>query len=240
LFQSEILSPIIIIGMHRSGTTLVSQLLNEAGVHQGVFRDHNSEAFHFLSINQQVLGNSGSSWLEPKIPEEQNWFKISAKDLYQIHFQNASPRFSAGTKWGWKDPRNTFTLSMYLKMFPNAKVIHVIRNGMDVALSLKSRNGVLNEPEIKDLDSLAFNFNLWEKYIEQGESNRKLGDRFLAVKYEDLLNNPSTELQRMSRFCSTTVQDKNGLIRPYKPKCYSPELKAIAGQSAIYNKWYTI
>ncbi len=30
--------------------------------------------------------------------------------------------------WGWKDPRNTFTLPMWLSIFPKARVLHVLRN----------------------------------------------------------------------------------------------------------------
>ena len=40
------------------------------------------------------------------------------------------------TPWGWKDPRNTFTLPLWIELFPDAKVIHVVRHGVDVAGSL--------------------------------------------------------------------------------------------------------
>jgi hypothetical protein len=41
--------------------------------------------------------------------------------------------------WGWKDPRNTLLLRPWLEVFPEAKVVHVVRNGVEVALSLARR-----------------------------------------------------------------------------------------------------
>jgi hypothetical protein len=41
--------------------------------------------------------------------------------------------------WGWKDPRNIFLLPLWLDIFPDAKIIHVFRNGVDVAYSLAQR-----------------------------------------------------------------------------------------------------
>jgi hypothetical protein len=41
--------------------------------------------------------------------------------------------------WGWKDPRSTFTLPLWLCLFPNAKIINIKRHGVDVAQSLRVR-----------------------------------------------------------------------------------------------------
>jgi len=55
--------------------------------------------------------------------------------------------------WGWKDPRNTFTIDIWIEVFPNAKLIHIYRNPIDVAESLRKRtlkckkifNGILKK-----------------------------------------------------------------------------------------------
>ena len=41
--------------------------------------------------------------------------------------------------WGWKDPQTIFTLPLWLKLFPDAKLIYLTRNGVDVAASLLTR-----------------------------------------------------------------------------------------------------
>ena len=228
--------------MHRSGTTLLSQLFNAAGIFQGVFRDHNSEAFHFLSINQQTLEKSRGDWLTPVDPKPEDWYDITAEELYAIHFQvGANPQKLKWLKnypWGWKDPRNTFTLPMYLKLFPKAKVIHVIRNGKDVALSLKQRNSVEGEVVDERLESLAFNFHLWEKYVERGNNYAKTIDSFLEVKYEDLLAKDSVVLNKIKTWGNIDLKPHLSRVKVQKVKAYPQELIDLASRSECYKKWY--
>jgi hypothetical protein len=230
--------------MHRSGTTLLSQLLNQAGIFQGVFRDHNSEAFHFLSINQQTLEKVGCDWLNPIEVKSKDWFSISAEELYAIHFQ-VSPnslklKWLHNHAWGWKDPRNTFTLPMYLSLFPKARVINVLRDGRDVALSLKQRNKVAGEVHSEKLDDLEFNFRLWEKYVKKGTSYKDSVQQFIQVKYEDLLEGKKETISLLERFCNVNLRQHLGVIRKPKSREYSNEIQMIASKSESYNKWYAI
>ncbi len=227
--------------MHRSGTTLLSQLFNQAGVFQGVFRDHNSEAFHFLSINQQVLSKSSNDWLDPIEPNKVNWYSISAEELYAIHFQvRRSPQLKwlNNHRWGWKDPRNTFTLPMYLKLFPKARVIHVIRNGIDVALSLQQRNTVHGEVLEERLNDLAFNFNLWQTYVEKGNSYRQEINRFVEVRYEDLLEKNLEVIERVSAWGGIDLKPYLGSLRAASKNYYPQALIDLSEKSKAFKKWY--
>jgi hypothetical protein len=241
-FVNYIESPVIIIGMHRSGTTLLSQLFNQAGIFQGVFRDHNSEAFHFLSINQQTLEKSGSDWLAPAEPPSQDWYSISAEELYAIHFQiGLNPikiKWLKNQPWGWKDPRNTFTLPMYLKLFPKAKVIHLIRNGKDVALSLKHRNSVEGEVVDTRLDDLLFNFNLWETYVEKGSSYKEKVDTFIEVKYEDLLDKNADVLEKIHSWGNVDFKPHLVQVKDRRENQYPEELNEVSLKSKTFKKWY--
>ena len=130
--------PFIIIGMHRSGTSLVTKVLEKAGIFMGVIKDHNFEAMHFLSLNQQTLWSARARWLDPKVPEKQYYHTIPVRELYREHFRlntrfQKLRNFIQNPAWGWKDPRNTFTLPMWLELFPKAKVIHVYRDGQEVS-----------------------------------------------------------------------------------------------------------
>ena len=42
--------------------------------------------------------------------------------------------------WGWKDPRTTITFPIWLQVFPKAKILHILRNGVDVAISIYRRS----------------------------------------------------------------------------------------------------
>ena len=71
--------------------------------------------------------------------------------------------------WGWKDPRNTFLLPLWRDIFPEAKVIHVIRNGVDVAASLLTR-------EEKRIRSTAPENDIFTEHIKRQMGSLRKGD----------------------------------------------------------------
>ena len=192
--------------MHRSGTSLIAQVLERAGIFMGVVKDHNFEAVHFLSLNQQSLWAAGASWLEPAVPGPENYHLLPAGKLYDEHFKLLStwqrltyrliPR-----SWGWKDPRNTFTLPMWLTLFPSAKVLHVIRDKEAIAESLKKRNSVPGEVHDERLENLEFNRKLAESYQNQGRSYKEqLGSRYLEINYEDIIALDQSAISSLEKF----------------------------------------
>jgi len=197
--------------MHRSGTSLVAKVLEKAGIFMGVIKDHNYEAMHFLSLNQQTLWATNASWLEPKVPEPLFWKTIPAKALFNEHFKISGKiqqlKYALKSPaWGWKDPRNTFTLPMWLSLFPNAKVIHVTRSCEEVANSLARRNhvkGEVNDPRLNNMD---FNRELWKKYVDQGKSYKnELGNRYFEIDYIEISTLNKTAISQLEKFTGTKL-----------------------------------
>jgi Sulfotransferase family len=152
-FNASTVSPIIIIGSPRSGTTLVARILEKLGLFVGSTLDGNHEAMFFQTLNDWFLHQSGGSWDNPDsiryfLDDQENFRSIqqhvaklmSAPRAYSFLGARKYLRYrdirSLDIPWGWKDPRNTYTLLFWLSMFPQAKVIHVYRHGVDVARSL--------------------------------------------------------------------------------------------------------
>ena len=198
--------------MHRSGTSVLAQCLHEAGIHMGVKKDHNFEAIHFLSLNQQSLWAAGASWLDPKVPEPKNYKLIPADQLYAEHFQinskiTALKHKISPKKWGWKDPRNTFTLPMWLSIYPKAKVIHIMRNSRDIAESLKRRNQIEGEVHDDRLNDLQFNIDLAEKYKAQGRRYAgEMGDRYFELEYEELVKHSKQAVDSLEAFTGVRLK----------------------------------
>lgn len=199
--------------MHRSGTSLVAKVLEKAGIFMGVIKDHNYEAMHFLSLNQQTLWAAGASWMEPVVPEKIYWKTIPANAIFEEHFK-FSGRLQKlkytliNPAWGWKDPRNTFTLPMWLDLFPNAKVLHITRDCEEVAQSLCNRNKVKGEVHDPRLDDMDFNRELWRKYIEQGRSYAsQLGNRYFEIDYKDITSLNPEALKKMEEFCGVKLKE---------------------------------
>lgn len=235
--------PIIIIGMHRSGTSLVSRILEKNGLFLGANKDPNNESYFYMELNKWLLQQCGGRWDEPlpfcKLLTNNELCSLNEDycrillgqwraGLYTGWFRRISGRtpLNMHEPWGWKDPRNTFTLPLWLRIYPNAKVVHVYRNGIDIASSLRVRalkelsnasakhfcrkryglyslirkkTGFVGSPSILDLYS---GFFLWEKYIKQAFSyDTMLADNIFHIKYEDLLSDPLPIVWQLLNFC---------------------------------------
>lgn len=150
--------PVILIGMHRSGTTLVGSLLQRLGLHLGWMQQENWEALFFLERNEQLMQVCGGGWESPDVlqsllryPEmRRQAIELIRRDMESWRFLSyLGPRYLwkgrgpgvLTSPWGWKDPRNSFLLPLWLDLFPDARIIHIYRHPMDVARSLSTREG---------------------------------------------------------------------------------------------------
>jgi len=178
----------------------------------GVIKDHNYEAMHFLSINQQVMWKGNHDWYKPAVPKVEEWHDIPAQELFREHFRLNGKlaqikQALRGEDWGWKDPRNTFTLDMWLKKFPKAKVIHLVRDKNAVINSLQRRNKISGEVQAEELNDLEYCAQLWQSYVDQGQTYaKKLGDRYLEIKYEDLRQGEEKTIAQLEQFCGKPLQ----------------------------------
>jgi hypothetical protein len=239
-------NPVIFIGMHRSGTSMLGRLLEELGMFFGAHKDENNEALFFQDLNEWLLSQCGARWDNPAAFNRYFWRNDEVGKWTEIYVRNllSGPRFvqflgvrrlaSGVTRgldvpWGWKDPRNTFTLPFWLRIFPNAKVVSIERNGVDVAQSLRARelktladasrfyrknrmlfflrprhSGFAHSPRCLELEDA---FSLWEEYTSQAAAmmSQLPADRVLALRYEDFLDNPIKWLGDSAAFCGLTV-----------------------------------
>jgi hypothetical protein len=234
-------APVVFIGMHRSGTSMLARLLEELGMFFGAVKDENNEALFFQDLNEWLLGQCGGRWDNPAAFNQHFWRSAETVKWTELYLRNllTSPRAiqflgaryavrgirGLDTPWGWKDPRNTFTLPLWLRIFPDAKVVSIERNGVDVAQSLRAReiNILNNAPRLYRRNRLAFflrlrrsgfvhsprclvledAFALWEEYTSQARAamGQVQAKRVLALRYEDVLADPVKWLGQSADFC---------------------------------------
>lgn len=109
----------------------------------------------------------------------------------------------ADSRWGDKTPYYVQHLETINALFPDCQVIHIIRDGRDVALSMLDRR--------YDFD--VYNFfhaaRYWEQCVRSGQaSGRRLGpDRYMEIRYEDLLAAPQRHLEQVCRFLNEPYTD---------------------------------
>ncbi len=237
--------PVVIVGMHRSGTSMLARHLESLGLFMGARLERNHEATSFVELNEWLLRRAGGAWDHPESVDE----LLNSAELRELtadYFRSvlSGPRVTrytgvgrfvrgdrplrASTHWGWKDPRNTFTLPVWLDIFPQSRVLHIYRNGIDVAHSLRTRaqgalvrarathdarmrsrlywarlkrTGFVNSVRCLNLAS---SFELWELYVARAFGYGDLGDRIMHVRFEDFLAQPLEQLASVSSFCGLT------------------------------------
>jgi len=221
-------APIIVIGMHRSGTTLTTRLLEDLGVSMGNWQARQtSEAMYFRRRNEAMLGLANTTWDNPepfvRALEKPQWQRalthVAANHLGTFRTRNFAPPLStpAATHppvkiWGFKDPRTSLTLPVWTNLFPNAKIVHVVRNPEAVATSLNVR-GIQQLKSHLSLSLVSldreFCHNLWAVYVETAEKHLEkiANDKKLEIRYEDLTTNPTNELKKLAAFASSDVSD---------------------------------
>jgi hypothetical protein len=145
-------------------------------------------------IEDEQLGNALRSLKSPTIA-----------DLTDAIF-----RLPAGTKprWGDKTPGYVQEIARLHQLFPNAKFIHMIRDGRDVCVSLK-RIGWHGRVTMQ----LA---RYWRGEVEAG---RRLGQKlpaglYMELSYEDLVRNPEHVLRRVCSFLGEDFEE--GMLRFYE------------------------
>mgnify|MGYP006081218569 CR=1 FL=1 len=239
-------SPVIISGMHRSGTSMVTNILHKLGLTIGEKLDSNHESIFFQRINIWMMSLLASSWDSPKnfnrmdLEVKKN-IMIQLNELLNSRTNSLYFGWSSIIKkgsfseisrpWGWKDPRNTFTSSIWKEVFPDLKTIYIIRHPIDTAESLFQRQKIEKSKDIKrdkkylDLvksllsithtsynSSMLLNsyedcFNLIELYYNQILDNRD--DESLIIKFEDIISNPEIEIRNMLNYCNLSFKQED-------------------------------
>lgn len=155
---------ILVLGMHRSGTSLAARLLNMMGAYfapEGVSNGANAEnpkgfweRRDVRNLNNMVLRAAGADWDElsrfsldrvPVATLEQ--FKSEAAQI--IH------QLDSHRPWFIKEPRLCVLAPLWLELLEFPVCVFVYRSPLEVARSLQMRNQF----------SIAFGLALWERYI---------------------------------------------------------------------------
>jgi len=272
--------PIIIIGMHRSGTSMIVRLLEELGLFVGKRKDQNHEAMFFQRLNIWLFHQAGASWDKPKpLCDFLNHSEVRLLAVDYIRQLMKSPwaisylglgnflRYrgiqNVDFPFGWKDPRTTFLLPLWLDVFPGAKIIHIYRHGVDVAHSLQVRQRkqlalekVLHERRKRwfrywflpmqggfvgsvRVESLEFCVSLWETYnIEARTHVNQLGKRAVEIKYEDFLAMPYESINDLAQFCClnprrTAIQDLATTIKSDQVYAYRRNAELCAFAESV-------
>ena len=195
---------ICIAGAHRSGTSMVTRLVHRCGLELGRESDlmppqaDNPEGFWehlgFVALNEELLNELGGAWDLPPNADEN--FTHARLDPLRMKARLLIEGFDSARVWGWKDPRNSLTLPFWQDLLPGLKTLIVVRNPLEVAYSMRERNGT----------SFSLGLRLWEIYnrrlIEKANEQQRL-----VTHYDLFFDDAETELRRIAEFTGLAHAD---------------------------------
>jgi hypothetical protein len=140
---------LIIAGMHRSGTSLITNWLNKCGLQLGENMlganignlEGHFEDIEFLKLHEEILtdNNLPSSGLtEEHHIDVSLYHREKLKSIIKI-------KNKLYKQWGWKDPRTCLFLDVYKELLPDARYLIIVRDYRSVVSSLLQR-------DFKDID----------------------------------------------------------------------------------------
>jgi Sulfotransferase family len=207
-------APVFVLGSPRSGTTLLYDMLLSAGGFAVYLAEANvfnllAPRFGDLSVpeNRRKLVNA---WLDSKLFRASGLDRatIASKLLEQCQGPGDFLRIvmddiahSQGMqRWAENSPEGMLHLPAIKRQIPNALVVHIIRDGRDVAMSLGRVRYLRPFPWEERHSPIAAGV-YWEWIVEQGRAlGRQLGADYIEVHFEDLVSTPQATLSKIGHF----------------------------------------
>lgn len=214
--------PVIIIGAHRSGTSATARALELVGLQIGQRLDSHRESKALQQLHEEYLRRFGATWYDPKPFLERLQTSEGRRDCVEYLRSNFNSHFAAifgyrnnpkgwwmrsrlnfGAVWGWKEPRTTLFAPAWLEIFPDARIVHVVRDALAAAESIRERElkfqaaGDSSTPHLSDL---TYCRELVELYLRAGEELASLPN-YQRLQFEELQANPPVMLEQLANFC---------------------------------------
>jgi len=235
-------APVMLIGQHRSGTTILGTLLrkylkvNFGPESQFFFRKlRELPRYGDLDDDRNLRALIADIARERCFELNQFGFSVDVDGTMSRLRERTYPgiidtifsdfaHHNGMERWGDKTPEYVLHLPELNRMFPDAQYIHIVRDGRDVALS--------NFDVFFGAKNTATAAAEWKRYIE---ATREFATsvpqcRFLEIRYEDVMTAPADVFMQMARFMG--IVDESGSLEAYVADHLPQDLKA-----GNFDKW---
>ncbi|QFY44428.1 tetratricopeptide repeat protein [Candidatus Methylospira mobilis] len=183
--------PVFILGMPRSGTTLIEQMIASHMAAHGA-----GELSMLIEIMLRDNGMPGVSFPENLLPLTRERL-TSWGEEYIAKLKSLAPDAQRITD---KLPGNFIGVGLIHLMLPNAKIIHVNRNPMDTCLSCFTELFACSQEFSYDLDELGRYYADYARLMAHWRNVLPAG-AFLDVNYEDIVNDTEAQARRIIEYC---------------------------------------
>jgi Sulfotransferase family len=228
--------PFFIVACDRSGTTMLRLILDRSAevaipTESMILVDFAAHADDPLETDAEFARLAGAVWRHPKVRE---WalpggpparagrtgpaaFRAAIEAPFQAYAQlHGKPR------WADKTPYYVGELDLVKRVFPEARIVNLVRDGRDVALSL------LRVPF--GPSNVWAAARQWRAAVDAGDAAQaRYGEDVLTIRYEDLVSDPEPVVRSVCAFCEVA----------YRPEMLAIEESAAGRLAAGQEAWFT-
>lgn len=190
---------VYVLGMHRSGTSAATRLVNLLGLTLADTADllipkfdnptGHWESWSLMTLNDRLLALLGGDWTCPPRPER-GWHEREAFVAVRPEAAELFDRLHASEPWVWKDPRNCVLLPFWQDVLATrGAAVLVHRNPLEVAASLGERDSL--PPELVTA--------MWERYTRSALAVAESAP-VLVAGYDTILADPLGWTEALHRF----------------------------------------
>ena len=220
---------VFIVGMPRSGTTLTEQIISS---HKNVY---GAGELNFLTdaIHKFILKDNEFIYKNINKAEYESLSKIQEFYLEEINIFPQENIYITD-----KAPLNFRWIGFIKVLFPNSKIIHCVREPMDICFSNYKNAFSANSLGFSyNLNNLGNFFNLYKDLIKFWDKIFK--DDIYTLNYENLINNQQTETKRLLEYCD--LEWDENCMKPHENKKNVATASIAQVRSPIYKtsikKW---
>ncbi|MBT0585683.1 sulfotransferase family protein [Alteromonas oceanisediminis] len=205
------IAPVFIVGSQRSGTTMLRLMLNShsdllvpfefdflsvAKTYSDKMLNSSEQVEAFNALKNEYYAKKGG------VLDEVNWesrdVSLSFSELF-CSSMDAAAKIKGKQYWAIKTPGYHTKMDQLWRLFPDCKIVHIVRDGRAVAASQQNISW-----GDKDIIRIAKN---WSHDIEMAHRmGAMIPNNYLEVRYETLVKDPEKTLLSISRFLSLDYQ----------------------------------
>ena len=245
--------PIIVLGVERSGTSVVAEMVHRWGAYAGPPEKLHSADVHaprgyweFLPLWDLLaeLGDfdAGATWWDRDF--QQQIEKKATDPASRKKAVELMAEMHKGGPWFWKDPALSHFLPFWKQIWDDAIYIITVRNPLDTAVSWQK---FIMPSNVKArISFVAMNLLRWQHIMTQILQHTEDAPHRLFLGYEDIMRNPRAQAERLACFLNSkfgkrvsTIQMMVDVVEPelWRNDCGIPfeqVPEATSEQKALY------
>lgn len=220
---ADLPAPVVVYNKSHSGSRLLAQMLDDQGIFIGGKLNESNDAMAILPLIERLVEDYYPNY---QVLWDEEW-PADLEALFVTAIMEHLTGYDGRSPWGWKLCESTYIVPIIAAVFPKARFVHLLRDGLDVAFSDHVppqtkfwRKVYFNNAEIEGWRGLSmtnrayvrrphiYNALHWLNSVEVGRNyGIMLPGRYLEVRYEDLCRDFIPVSRRILAFLERPVDE---------------------------------